>query len=79
MFDYTRAVFDKSVRDFKKLGNIANVLMQVMYISYMIYNLIIDAGWYWVNAILLGLSLGYLIIYLLFYGKNDRDHEQARL
>ena len=42
MFDYTRAVFDKSVRDFKKLGNIANVLMQVMYISYMIYNLILD-------------------------------------
>lgn len=77
MFDYTRAVFDKSVRDFKKLGNIANVLMQVMYISYMIYNLIIDAGWYWVNAILLGLSLGYLIIYLLFYGKKDHDHKQV--
>ncbi len=65
MLDYTKAAVKKTVDDFRRLDYLRNLVTQVVYIFYLVYALFAGAGYVWANAVLLGLSLAYLIFFLI--------------
>lgn len=63
MFDYTRAACKKIQRDFAKLRKTLEVLIQCLYILYIIYALCANVG----NRIINGCFLVYALVYFGFY------------
>lgn len=61
MFDYTSMLVQETINDVKRIGNIAKYSTQGFYIAYLIYALIAGAGFWFINAPLLALAVGYLI------------------
>ena len=61
MFDYTSMLVQETINDIKRIGNIAKYSTQGFYIAYLIYALIAGAGFWFINAPLLALAVGYLI------------------
>ena len=71
MFDYTKMMFEKTVKDVKTVAYVSNISTQVIYLVYLAYALITGAGFWFVNAVLLGLSLAYFLYFL-----HSSNHEQ---
>ncbi len=64
MFDYTKAAFNKTIDDFKRLDYTRQVLTQLIYIAYLIYALVDAQNYIWANIPLLLLSVGYFVLFL---------------
>jgi hypothetical protein len=64
MLDYTKMVIKQTVTDLKRTDYIRNVITQIIYITYLIYTLIVGTGILAVNIILLALSVAYFIFFL---------------
>ena len=60
MFDYTKAAFKAIENDFKLFDFLFNIVFQVLYIGYLIYALIVGAGFLVANIILLIFAIAYI-------------------
>ena len=69
----TRATFDKIHGDFKRFVHICTLATPIFSIIYMIYAVIKDAGYLWVNVTLGVLSAAYIVFYSLTYDKKDKS------
>ena len=76
MFDYTKAAFDKTINDFKRLDYIRQVLTQLVYIAYLIYALIAAKDFLWANIPLLVLSVAYFVFFL--YATTGKKQSRAK-
>ena len=65
MFDYTVTAAKKIYEDFKKFGRVCDVITQILYIAYLTYSVFAQTGRWWIKAILLGISVGYFIFYIV--------------
>ena len=70
MFDYTKMIFEKTVKDIKAVAYISNVATQVTSLIYLLYTLIAGKGFWYVNALLLALSTAYFVYFL-----HSSNHE----
>lgn len=64
MLDYTKAAFRQTVKEFKIVDYIRNVLTQIVYIGYLTYSVIAKSGILPVNIFLLSLSAVYFVFFL---------------
>ena len=65
MFDYTVTAAKKIYEDFKKFGRVCDVITQILYIAYLTYSVFAQTGRWWIKAVLLGISVGYFIFYIV--------------
>ncbi len=70
MFDYTKMVFEKTVKDIKSVAYFSNIASQITSLIYLLYALIAQTGLWYVNALLLALSSAYFIYFL-----HSSNHE----
>lgn len=78
MLDYTKAAFNKIIADFKLLGFIFGLAVQIFNIAYLVYSLIFERGVYLANIILLFTSSIYFIYYVITHGKIDKSYKRAK-
>ncbi len=72
MFDYTKAALDKTIKDFKKIIFITALCTQIFSIIYLAYTLISKTGIFWINLILLILSVGSFVFFLYKLKKEEQ-------
>ena len=72
MLDYTKMAIRQTVADLKRTDYIRNVATQIIYIVYLLYNLIAGAGYLALNIVLLIISAAYFVFFLLVtsFGKS---------
>lgn len=72
MFDYTKAAWQKTKEDLNKLGFAINLSLELIYIAYLIYAIIIGSGLFIINIILGILCIAHLVFYLSItkFGKD---------
>ena len=78
MFDYTKTAWNKITEDFKRLLFFIGLIMQLLYIAYLIYALIVGVGIFIANVFLLGVSTAYLIFWLVMSKKETADDKQTK-
>ncbi|MBQ9715237.1 MAG: hypothetical protein IJV77_02365 [Clostridia bacterium] len=59
MIDYTKAAFKTIENDLKLFDFLFNIAFQVLYLAYLIYAIVVDAGFFIANIILLSFALVY--------------------
>lgn len=67
MLDYTLFAVKKIYGDFKKIGYAFSLITQILYIAYLTYSIIAQAGRWWIKAIFLAISAGYFVFYLIVH------------
>lgn len=77
MLDYTLSAIDKIVKDLKRISYCFTLLMQLLYISYLIYAIAAPSGILAVNIVLCLLSVAYLIFYLITQGSEKKRVKHA--
>ena len=79
MLDYTKAAILKIQEDLRKLLYWANLLMQLVYIIYLVYAVATSAGVMIANIILLAISVLYLAFFIFIsFGGTNRLKKKAR-
>ena len=78
MFDYTKTAVEKIKSDFLKIMFACNVLVQGLYVAYLIAALFSGAGNSIVNGVLLGLCSAYLAFYLVMYFRESKGAKQTK-
>ena len=68
MFERTKAAFNKTVRDIKKLIFLFTLSGLIVNVAYLVYALIAPSGNAIANWVLLGTTLAYLLFYLITTG-----------
>lgn len=76
MFDYTRVALGNTVKDFKRLAFGFNVTTQLLYVAYLIYAIAVGVGFFVLNVILLALTVGYSIFYILTRNRKEIQGER---
>lgn len=64
MLDYTRVAVNQIQKDVKTLGFVTGIVTQLIYIAYLVYTLFTKTGIFWVNLVLLVLSVAYTAFYI---------------
>ena len=64
MLDYTKMAIRQTVSDLRRVDYIRNVATQIIYILYLVYNLIAGAGYLALNIVLLVISAAYFAFFL---------------
>ena len=78
MLEYTKTAVKKVLEDFKRLNYLRDLFTQLLYIAYLTYAVIVKAGVFWANVILLGLSVAYFIFFLIMTtGKILRSRSKS--
>lgn len=70
MLDYTKVAVRQMIDNFKKMGFILNLVLQIVYILYLTYAIITQRANLVVNIILLTISCAYLVFYLVVTRKG---------
>ena len=70
MLDYTKVAFAKVVEDFRTLRFVGTLLSQFLYIGYLVYAIIVGAGFLSVNIVLLSVSIAYVVFYVFVVGRK---------
>ncbi len=78
MFDYTKMIFEKTVKDVKRVAYVSNIATQVIYLVYLVYALFAGTGIWYVNAVLLSLSTAYFIYFLHASNHEHKDKQLDR-
>lgn len=78
MFDYTRAAVDKTIADFKRFILGYNLVLQLIYILYLIYALIAPSGFFYANVALLSVSVAYFIFYLATHSLETKEAKKIK-
>ena len=76
MLDYTKAAFNKTLNDFKRFVYVFNLLVQIIYIGYLVYAVCTGAGILWANLVLLAISVGYVFFYAIFARRKGKKTAQ---
>ncbi len=76
MFEYTTSLVKHTLNQIKNVAFSLTVIMQIAYIAYLIYALIVGTGILEVNIILLVLSVAYLIFFI--YDKKKPLEKQTK-
>lgn len=81
MLDYTQAAFKKTLEDLKRIFYVLNVVVQCVYIAYLIYTLIAGTGILAINIALLALSVAYLGFFLVTtsFGKTPEGKAYRKI
>ena len=69
MLDYTKMLIDATIKDIKRIRNIANYSSQGFTLVYLVYALIAGTGFWFINAPLLALAIAYLV-----YDLHNTNH-----
>ena len=77
MLDYTIVATKKTVEDIKRFTLVFSILTQVLYIGYLVYALVLNLGFSWLNIPLLAVSVAYFVFYLVIRGKNGKKIKEA--
>jgi hypothetical protein len=72
MLEYTKTVFNQTIDDIKKISLALSFATQGIYISYLIYALCVKIGIAYVNALLLAISLLYLVFSVAMEQKVEK-------
>lgn len=78
MFDYTMTAVEKIKRDFQRIMFACSVLIQGLYVAYLIVALFSGAGNPIVNGVLLGLCSIYLGFYLVMYFRESKGAKKTK-
>ena len=78
MFIYSRAVFNKIIEDIKKFIFIFSLIMQTVYIGYLVYAIVIGAGILYVNITLLILAYTYAVFIVINQAKQKKISKNAQ-
>ena len=78
MLDYTVVAAKKTVDDIKRFAKIFAILTQALYIAYLVYALVIGAGFLPLNIALLAISVAYFVFYLLASGHSGKKIKGAK-
>lgn len=73
---HTKAAFLKIWKDFKQIGFICNVATQALTITYLIYNLCVGSGLWFINALLLAFATAYSIFF--FYMLPHEEKKEVK-
>ena len=65
MMDYTRVALNNTVRDVKRASFLFSLTANILYMAYLVYAIIVDAGILYLNIALLALSSAFLAFYIL--------------
>ena len=76
MFDYTRVALGHTIRDFKRLAFWFNISTQLLYIAYLVYAIVVKAGFFALNVVLLGITAVYSVFYLVTHDKTEIKDER---
>ena len=79
MFENTRLAIDKTKRDLKALAFCSTLVIQLIFIIYHIFSMIIDRGIIVVHTILLGFSAVYLLTYILTHDLSKLQRKRVKL
>ena len=78
MFDYTMTAVEKIKRDFLKIMFACSVLVQGLYVAYLIAALFSSTGNSIVNGILLGLCAPYLVFYIVMFWQESKGAKKTK-
>jgi hypothetical protein len=78
MFDYTKAIFNKTLADLKLFARIWTISTLGVYIAYLIYAIAADSGNLTANIILLALTSIYFTFYLMMIIKGSEILKSRR-
>lgn len=78
MLKYTRAALNKIIDDLKKAAMIFKVGSLVFFTAYAIYSIVVSIGLLAVNIAVSLMSSGYLIYYLVTYGRDSEEEKKVR-
>lgn len=78
MFDYTMTAVEKIKSDFQKIMFACSVLVQGLYVAYLIAALFSGAGNPIVNGVLLGICAPYLAFYLVMYFRESKGAKKTK-
>ena len=76
MLNYTFAAVNKSIEDVKRASFLINILINALYILYLIYALVVGSGNPFVNAILCALTAVFFVSYVVT--SLDEEKKRAR-
>lgn len=78
MLDYTRAALNKTVQDLKSVSFVFTLVLQILYLCYLIFASIVGRGMRVVNVTLSAITLAYLIFYVATAKKMSKGAKSAR-
>ena len=78
MFDYTMTAVEKIKRDFQRIMFACSVLIQGLYVTYLIVALFLGVGNTILNGVLLGLCSAYLGFYLVMNFRESRGAKKTK-
>lgn len=78
MFDYTMTAVEKIKKDFQTIMFACSVLVQGLYVAYLIVALCFGAGNAIVNSVLLGLCAPYLLFYIVMFWQESKGAKKTR-
>lgn len=78
MFDYTMTALEKIKKDFQNIIFACSVLVQALYVAYLIAALFSGAGNPIVNGVLLGLCSTYLVFYLIMHFRESKGAKKTK-
>lgn len=78
MFDYTMTALEKIKKDFQNIIFACSVLMQGLYVAYLIAALFSSAGNPIVNGVLLGICVPYLAFYLIMHFRESKGAKKTK-
>jgi hypothetical protein len=72
MLEYTKAVFNQTIDDLKRISLVASFATQGVYIAYLVYAISVNVGRLYINIPLLVISLAYLVFTIVMERKTER-------
>ena len=78
MFLYTRAAFNKIIKDVRMLGKILDIIFPIFYTAYLVYATLADIGFLIPNIILLAASALYLVFYIFVFSNTTRQNKRKK-
>lgn len=75
MFEYTRAVLDKTIKELSYVSYISSIIFQFFYVAFLIGSLAFGLGIIAINIILLVASIAYLVLRIVSH-KTDFKNEE---
>ena len=78
MFDYTKTAVEKIKNDFLKIIFACSVLVQGLYVAYLITALALGIGIPVVNGVLLGICAPYLAFYIVMFFRENQNTKKTK-
>ena len=77
MFEYTRAVLDKTIKELSYVSYISSIIFQFFYVAFLIGSLAFGLGIIAINIILLVASIAYLVLRIVSHKTDFKNEEKV--